>query len=100
MRIIKDKKEVELLYQKGVATQSPKHSELYEELAKIEVGQAVLIKKEEWKNKSHPSVGISSYTYFNKRKGYGRSPMAKKFIGKKFSVFLLDTDEYLIRRIK
>ena|SRR3990167_2326919 len=100
MEIIKDKNKIAELENSIVRLGRMKNKELYEALATLEIGQAILIKKSEWKAKSHPCVGINSFTYQNKRKGYGKSPMAKKFVGKRFTANLLNTNEYFIKRIK
>ena len=72
---------------------------IYDEIAKLEVDQALKIETDEWKSKCSPAIPIHSMTYKSKRKNYALSLRAKQLIGKKFSVRRL-TDGWVVIRVK
>ena len=63
-----------------------KNYKVYAEVAKLKVGEALVVKRKEWVGKEKSIAHIYSMTFASKRKDYKDSPLGKMFIGKKFSI--------------
>ena len=78
-----------------------KNTKAYETAAKLEIDEGMIIPQKEWHGKGHPTIGLNSMTYSTKRKNYQDTVLAKKFIGKKFSVRKLKNNKgWLVVRVR